>query len=702
MPAFAETCPNAALRTGPSASLPDCRAYELVTPADKGRTQDLTFSLGTDNAIAAPDGERIALRTSVPLGPNPNTRGSRAVFSRTATGWEMKSALPPASGESQSEIGLFTPDLSQVGLEYEPVVLNAVDRPSETTYEVGPVGGPYTVLASVPQGLTTQLLGASPDFSHVVLGSADHSLLPAAEGITAEGAFALYEWTGGHLRLVNVNNEGSLVSECGAMLGFGEGGNRHSAHNAVSSDGSKIFFTAPDIQHGQSSSPACEHEGEAGSIVNPTRLYMRVNGSETIQVSAPAPGVIPAEFFPVRYNGASVDGAKVFFNTETPLTADDMAPSNGRHDNELYEYETNTRKLTRISRGESGTAEGHVLLEAIGEESSGVVVSEDGSTVYFRATGRLTSTAPALQGVSGEEYLYRYDTTTGTIRYIATVTRPSGEFSSPIQSAYTTPNGEFLMFLSGSIPGEPRGQGHGEFYRYDNADGSVMCVSCGPGNAPAQGEASLPTTQSDLFGALADLTPKLIPMSADGRYVFFNTSAQLVPQDVNSTEVSGFGGEPGKDVYEWEADDAGGCELVQGCTHLISSGQTEFPSTFLGASVDGRDLFFATQSPLVPQDTDEFMDIYDARIDGGFASSPQAPECLSCQGVGSPPPLFSTPASVSFTGAGNPMAPTVKVKLPKKKSKKRLKKKSKRKARRKTEAARRAGKAAHASSGRKS
>ena len=60
----------------------------------------------------------------------------------------------------------------------------------------------------------------------------------------------------------------------------------------------------------------------------------------------------------------------------------------------------------------------------------------------------------------------------------------------------------------------------------------------------------------------------------------------------------------------------------------------------------------------MPQDTG-LVDVYDARVDGGFPASgvsPAACEGEACQGA-AVPPLDSTPASFTFSGPGNITAP---------------------------------------------
>jgi hypothetical protein len=696
--ASAEECANARFRTGPSASLPDCRAYELVTPVAKGGSPDLfAFGRDADQAIPAPDGERIAVHLIfAKFEPNSGsggsvsegeTSGSSYVFSRGASGWQMTSVYPKGSGQTGYLPELFAPELTEVGVAALTSRTTFLPE-SEQSFGVGVSGGPYTPIATTPtppgesEQLREGLVGASADLSRILLRSADSALSSAeserivAEG-TVDGALNLYEWVEGQLRLVNLTTEGALVSSCGAMLGDGEYPEGHDMHRAVSEDGSKIFFTAPE-----SGGP------EASSCQEPAQLYMRVGGSKTVDVSAPAPGVHLTERLPVVYDGASADGSKVFFSTEMRLTKD--AQGTKPNDWEFYEYDTEApegeERLKRISRGEEGTAfsgaEGEVASGVAGQgEGLNIVISEDGSTVYFMADGKLTSNAPLNPGVPS---LYRYDTSDGSIHFVASV-----EKTSTSETMYTTPNGEFLLFPGHAVVGESRGAGHDELYRYDNADGGLMCVSCGSSNAPAEGETTQPSIITSLFQTQDD-TPELIPMSNDGGYVFFDTTARLVPQDTNGTETS-LGEAPGQDVYEWEAEGTGGCELTQGCTHLITSGESETESGLLGASANGSNVFFATHANLVAQDTDGYGDIYDARIGGGFpAPPPPPPVCSSCQGVGSPPPLFSTPSSVSFVGAANPTVNAVKAKLkPKKKKKKTPRRKKRQKG--KSKAARRDG-----------
>ncbi len=706
-PAFA--CVNEARRVEQGSTyLPDCRAYELITPAEKGATQALTFTKPPDDkAAVAEDGERIALQTPAYLGGDPGSHGSNIVFSRAASGWEMLSLQAPGAGETNYSPNIFNAKLTEVGVESSSDPGYGVGRSPAQTFWIGPPGVPYrATVSSTPFhegekfGGEDHLVGASEDFSHIVLRSRDGTLVKLREGETTDpDAQDLYEWFENHLNLVNVTNEGKLLNECGASLGFGQGENLSRENEAVSMDGSKIFFTSPDqnAEH-EESEPGCTGREEQILGVppqHPARVYMRVDGTETVVVSAPEKGVTPPETYSAFYQGASRSGERVFFLTKTELTADDLG--HNPKDLELYEYNTVTRTLTRISRGEPGTpfstVEGKMASGNYGTEGGlEVVVSEDGSTVYFAAEGQLTPDAPVP---ASEEYnLYRYDAVHKTINYVATIRRPQNQG----EPAYATPDGRFYLFPSTGVAGEPRGKGIQEMYRYDSESGVVMCVSCGSSVAPSRGDATTPYRLNSIIQT-PDQTPRFIPMSGapsgeyDGSYVFFESTARLVPQDTNSTEESSseIVSPTGQDVYEWEEEGVGGCTENIGCTHLITSGKDEHISVLLGASADGSNVFFATAARLVPQDKDDLGDIYDARVDGGFPASSAPVQCSgeACRLIPSASPLIATPLSVTFSGAGNVAPPTIMKIVPRKhKTKRKAKTKAKLKTRRKSKSGR--------------
>jgi hypothetical protein len=643
--------------------LPDNRAYELVTPPNKAGGSDMFAKPETNGEFSNGDvgyptvaGDGFLLQTKAAFGPFPGSEQSAYAFSRTASGWGYTSLASPSLGlQSIGEGTLFAPeDLSRVAVN-DNVGAEGGEGGSRLTSLVGPPGGPYTTLhvdapfhlsTETHPALTTNFVGSSHDLSHLVLESNDHTLCPGAEA--QEHGEVLCESTGGGLKLVNVNSEGHLLSRCGATLGEGIHGQ---AHNAVSADGSRIFFTAPDPgRAAPPSGPGCWN----GATEHAPQLYLRTAG-QTFELSEPEPGVTdPTGQHHSQYVGASEDGSRVFFVTETELTKDDE----GIHDLELYEWEAEGTGgcaqakgcLIRVSRGESGeTAAGVYAVPA---------VSADGSAVYFSADGVLAHGAQPGHCSTDRTStcnLYRYDTATNAITYIATVNAIDlGDQSytsigvNSRSNSYTTPGGRYALFASSraltgystarasssdcrGLP-DTQGESNGhcdELYRYDSATAGLTCVSCNPSGAPPVSNA--------LFDRSVFESPAGPPraMSNDGSYVFFDSADALVPQDTNGT----------LDVYQWH----------EGRISLISSGHDSAPSFFLGASSDGSNVFFGTHARLVSQDTDSNGDIYDARIGGGFPPPPST-EGL-CEGDACAPsipaPNDPTPSSLSFQGAGN-------------------------------------------------
>jgi DNA-binding beta-propeller fold protein YncE len=649
-----------------SSGLPEGRSYELVTPPDKEGAEDMfreasISRTSTDTGFSSESGDQFMLATRAAFGAFPGSGGNLYVFSRhPAVGfpereeWSYESLASPALGLQNlgSGLGAVEPgDLSKVAFT-DRVGAPGSEAGFALTSLLGPAGGPYTTLHTDQQTHEdnagklihfpqegTVVVGASRDLGDVVLSSTNPAL---AEGGGCKNDFceeppipSLYEWTGGALSRL----DGESIGSCGAELGSGRTALDEDAEDgAVSADGSRIFFTAPI------SIPETQFRGLEGvrgcpteSGKNPPELYMR-SGEETVEVSAPeaeAPETIAGH--EAVFMGAALDGWRVFFTSEGELTANDS----GIHDVELYEYDTETGKLKRVSAGESGDAPGGVI--PFGQDAGGggvsnvkdVVVSGDGSHVYFVARSVLApANGEGRSPVQGEENLYVYEPQSGRIAF---VTRGPGGAPTPYLAPETTQDGRYLLFQGGMLASGSIG-----LYRYDADTEGLACVTCTPG-APSGVELLRPSTMEE-DGAAGGTFPAHA-IAGDGS-VFFNTPASLVAQDTNGVT----------DVYEWH----------EGAISLISSGQDVLPSFFLGASPNGANVFFGTHARLVAAATGTGGNLYDARVcttAEPCIAPPPAREGL-CEGDAcshpAAAPSDATPASATFSGAGDltPPPPT--------------------------------------------
>jgi hypothetical protein len=110
-------CPNALLRTGASALLPDCRAYELVTPGSTNAHPPrgpVDFGGGFSSRLTSPAGDKVPFR--IDGGALPGFDGTGALYgddylaTRSASGWST-SIISPTGGETEGGVpGTTSPD----------------------------------------------------------------------------------------------------------------------------------------------------------------------------------------------------------------------------------------------------------------------------------------------------------------------------------------------------------------------------------------------------------------------------------------------------------------------------------------------------------------------------------------------------------------------------------------------------------------
>jgi hypothetical protein len=569
----------AAFAASPAQALPEGRAYEMVSKPDKEGKD-----LNVENYEISADGEAIAY-SSYPSFGDPEGGGfqNQYVATRQSPFWSFQALSPkqmPNPGQYTARVLGFSDDLRRFVIRTNAALTpEAVDR-VENLYLRDRISGETTLVSPGAESTTefVEFNASSEDLSTLFFEKAE----PLLEG--DPDTRNIYEWSDGELRLASLKPDGTpFTSPAGAQVGD----NGTFEDEAVSDDGSRMYFVA---------------EG---------RVYLREDAQPSVLVSqteaaAPAAGT---------FLSATPDGRYAFFTSTVALRSTD---TNAQAD--LYRYDA-----------EDGSIE-HLSVDA--EPADGVSpnvaggyfgASDDGSRIYFIATGQIVAGAPTAP----QRKFYLWEEGVGP-RFVTGLSA-GDPFQNSTPVGKVSSDARYLTFSSSlSLTGYPNANVN-QIYVYDAETEEIACASCDPDGSAAVGQA-LWKSQEAFFKYLKEN----VDVVSDGGEVLFQTPQALSDQDHNGV----------LDVYLWTGERA----------ELVSSGRSGSPSDAVGITPDGRDVLFITREKLVGWDVDDAVDLYDARRGGGFPEPPD-PELPCDASTCKPPqqadPSFTLPGSRGFRGSGD-------------------------------------------------
>jgi len=623
-----------------SLALPECRAYEMVSPPGK---EGWGASLVTFDG-----GVRVRFNSGAAniAKSGQNNGANEYVAARSATGWET---IPNLNGSGGGTIADAPSSFAAVGAgtfpqpsAYSDDLLSSVwfghrqDGSAGTNTYLRKPDGLFTLVGVLPpdateeqQNLELYSAGASDDLSHVFYGP--HPFW----GYAAWGP-GVYEFVGtGNEqppRRADVDNLGSPISTCsyGALAKF------------HSKDGRVFAFLVTPC--GGGSSPI-------------TEIWARVNGTTSFDVSASRcdrtaadPGGVcngPVGNGSCVYSdnqetgsgcrgaifqGAAGDGSRVFFTTKQQLLDADIDETNDLYACDIpagtpaptAEKANHCSALRQVSVGDPTGA----AVESVS------TVSDDGSTVLFIAKGVLADNEDALKekAVAGDHNLYVWRT--DAAHPDGQTTFVGGLDSNDLVNANAgikpqiTSDGRYLAFTTASRLVDTDTDSARDVYRYDADTDEPTRVSTNVFGVAGNGD----------FGARISIPAEHNPtttISEDGQKIVFTTDEAL---------NAAADGNEDSDVYLWTPTRVS----------LISAGSVGSGGDNPAITASGDDIYFNTPGALTPADGDDQADVYDARIGGGFSFSP-TPICTgeACQPPAIPAPPTKAPLS-AIPGPGNP------------------------------------------------
>jgi hypothetical protein len=664
-------CPNAHVRalTG-SNYLPDCRAYELVTPAYAGAVQILP-SEGFGQFASEFGGNAFA---QIPINFGYATNPSRFAYlggvgavqgqdvsnalldyyqaTRTPTGWVT--SVPGLKGsETLHTYGHYCSDsqalcVDRIGPHFK------YNEKTKEVYEVPKEEAPFlykadgTRLGRLPTNVETVKEGSNYKGDNALSGDFSHYIFSTLMKFTPDGLETLpgsvydNDIAAKTVTVISKDANGDPIEQEPQTVGTDP--ERITGIAGVSTNGLRVLMA------GTTQVPACNEQNGGHNDIEafpfyceyelrrPARLYMRENDAITKEVSRGKQ---------VYFVGMNRNGSKVYFITDEKLLPQDTDTSE-----DLYMWEAAGDELTLVSQ--EGSLGNDDECSATWTEKCGVkmitpinfqagryfdrkahvqgiddVLAPGNGDIYFYSPEDLVE---GQIGGNGQRNLYLYRN--GHLQLVTTF-----EPGTEVERSTISEDGSHAAFMTRASLTPYDATGFHEIYTYAADTGALRCASCRPGGLPPQADT--------VHAAEAGPT-----MSNDGK-TFFATSEALVPQDTDGI----------RDVYEY-AD--GRAQLISsGTGDNDSTGGLELVSFFFGSlhtglesvSRDGTDVYFTSFETLAPEDQNgSFMKIYDARIGGGFDVVPDLGNCAAadeCHGAGSSPvptPEIATGAHLGKSG----------------------------------------------------
>ncbi len=599
-------CPNALLRSGPSALLPDCRAYELVTPPDTNGRAPLGVVRDNNTFTTrqvSPAGDKLPFKVeggSLPAyGGTGSFLGDPYLSTRTSGGWATASIGPNGAETAQVIAGSTSPDQGY-GFWLAQVPGTAVLEGKETSYLRFPDGHSEPVgqgsLGKIDPLAAGQLISEGGE--HVIFTSGGNKPAVQLEPDAApDGTDAIYDRVPNP---ISGERETKVVSLKPGDEPFGA--DEDAALMGTSLDGEGVAFKVKDA------------------------LYLRYRNSETFAIGAG-----------LTFAGLAEGGARVFYLQGGDLKAFDAS-------SEATIDFSASGDVTPVFLAQGGTA-AYFLSPSVlaGPNPNGDEPQSAAQNLYLSTEGQLSFVAAVTNRDAEGELISGIEEVDGLgLWVIAANPQFPGRYG--VVPARATPDGSVLLFKSRAELTGYETEGKAQIYRYDSV-GELRCLSCNPTGAPPSSDATLQTERRDGNIALFFSQAWLENLRADGKRAFFESSEPLLPGDRDGLT----------DVYEWEAQGVGSCTRPQGCLALISSPRSQRDEYLWAVSQSGDDVFFFSSELLVGADADQTASIYDARVGGGFPE-PSPPDCQGegCRPKLTPPPsLLAAASPVRGPGEGS-------------------------------------------------